>query len=32
VLRLDFLERLGVLPADRLTALDEGLRLVFDLS
>ena len=32
VLRLDFLERLGMLPADRLTALDDGLRLVLDLS
>jgi mRNA-degrading endonuclease toxin of MazEF toxin-antitoxin module len=31
VLRSDFVERLGMLPADRLTALGEGLRLVLDL-
>jgi mRNA interferase MazF len=31
VLRTDFVERLGALPADRLAALGEGLRLVLDL-
>ena len=31
VIRSDFLERLGVLPAERLSALDDGLRLVLDL-
>jgi len=31
VLRSDFLERLGLLPADRVSALDDGLRLVLDL-
>jgi mRNA interferase MazF len=31
VLRSDFVERLGTLPADRLTALSNGLRLVLDL-
>ncbi len=31
VLRSDLIERAGVLPADRLAALDAGLRLVLDL-
>ena len=31
VLRLDFVERLGALPADRLAAVATGLRLVLDL-
>ena len=31
VLRLDFVERLGALPADRLAAVDAGLRPVLDL-
>jgi mRNA interferase MazF len=32
VLRIDFLERLGTLPSDRMSSLDDGLRLVLDLS
>lgn len=32
VLRLDFMERLGTLPAGRLAAIVDGLRLVLDLS
>ncbi len=32
VLRLDFMERLGTLPAARLAAVTDGLRLVLDLS
>ena len=32
VLRLDFMERLGTLPAGRLAAIADGLRLVLDLS
>ena len=32
VLRLDFVERLATLPGDQLSALEEGLRLVFDLA
>jgi mRNA-degrading endonuclease toxin of MazEF toxin-antitoxin module len=32
VLRADFLDRLGVLPNDRLSAVADGLRLVLDLS
>lgn len=32
VLRLDFLDRLGSLPADRLAAVGDGLRLVLDLA
>ena len=31
VLHLDFVERLATLPDDRMSALDDGLRLVFDL-
>lgn len=31
VLRSDFLERTGILPGDRLAALDAGLRVVLDL-
>ncbi|MBI4477854.1 MAG: type II toxin-antitoxin system PemK/MazF family toxin [Acidobacteria bacterium] len=31
VLKADFVERLGMLPGDRLAALGEGLQLVFDL-
>src|SRR5881409_2979300 len=32
VLRADFLERLGALPGERLSSIDEGLRLVLDLA
>jgi hypothetical protein len=32
VLRTDFLERLGALPSERLSAICDGLRLVLDLS
>ncbi len=32
VLRPDFVERVGILPADRLAEITEGLRLVLDLS
>ena len=32
VLRFEFIERLGALPADRLAAVSAGLRLVFDLT